>query len=275
MAGLATRERATPVTVSRKRSTRAGPLAGWSWRDARCAVKFGKQAGAWAVELRQNGMRIFVQDVILSRPQASTPGCTPARPRREERRRDDASSSPTSSSAGSAPTGTLSNRKRRSVARLQEFQHRRRLDRLRGLFTRVLKRVRFNRMWQVHNEWYAARPSDSACNGAEDQPIVNDERMDVEIDGATRASADAEDSPSCTAGQWNLAALEFVPGLATAAVVDAWLTAANDPRAVLSVTRAMHAAARARSTGGGDLEPPTEPRAPPHPPDGQEDISML
>ena len=52
-----------------------------------------------------------------------------------------------------------SKRKLKSAARLKEFQQSKRLAKLRGTLLRAMKRVRFDRMWRVHNEWYAARAS--------------------------------------------------------------------------------------------------------------------
>ena len=43
--------------VRRNNSKRVGPLVGWAWRDARCAVQFGKRQGAYGVELRPGKVR--------------------------------------------------------------------------------------------------------------------------------------------------------------------------------------------------------------------------
>ena len=65
----------------------------------------------------------------------------------------------------------LSQRRQRSMARLQEFQQNRRLlhCRLRKVALQVLGRMRHERMWRVYREWHATRDiSDSTRDGAED-----------------------------------------------------------------------------------------------------------
>ena len=122
----------------------------------------------------------------------------------------------------------VSKRKLRSAARLQDFQQARRLSRLRGILLRAVKRLRFDRMWQVHNEWYAARARsalayDSRVGGA--TPILESEAI-----GANRAEASVEQRSTAASNpssqQQDACSGDFVPGLPWAEVEGALRSAA-------------------------------------------------
>ena len=132
--------------------------------------------------------------------------------------------------------GVLSIRKQKSAARLLEFQRRRRI---RLLWRRVLQKFvhawRHERVWRVHNAWFAALPASADTAGP---PAPEAERMD-EDSGTTRAAnpagqgveGSASPPPMHAGGPspsgLNPAALEFSPGLAHAAVESAWFEAAT------------------------------------------------
>ena len=128
---------------------------------------------------------------------------------------------------GGPAATTVSKRKLRSTARLQEFQRARRLSRLRGILLHAIKRLRFDRMWWVHNEWYAARARSAlAC----DSHVGEATPMESEAIGATRAEASAEQRSTAasrsTPTLQEASSAEFVPGLPWAEVESAMRSAA-------------------------------------------------
>jgi len=267
----------------RTNGKRGGPFAGWTWRDARRAMQFGKREGAYGVRF-PNGVRYFFG---TRTQQGAEPGQQPAGDRRpatppldpSRARPPPASTSP--GQASSPPPGLLSKRKLKSVARLQEFQQRRRLlnCRLRKVALQVIKRLRFDRRWRVYREWHAAHgTSDSTRDGAEDSLR---ERMDVD-GGTNRAAAGAEEGnpgpafsarssgivgdkmdvePAQAPGErggegpppygLNASAPEFVPGFSMVDFEAAWSAAANDPR-FAKVLRQKQAAAYKRGQAAGE-----------------------
>ena len=122
-----------------------------------------------------------------------------------------------------------SKRKLKSAARLKEFQQSKRLAKLRGTLLRAMKRVRFDRMWRVHNEWYAARAiSARACDSRAGVATP----MGTEAAGATRAEASAEQRSAAASNPsfkpQDASGKDFVPGLPWAEVEGAWRSAAAD-----------------------------------------------
>jgi len=120
-----------------------------------------------------------------------------------------------------------SKRKLKSAARPKEFQQSKRLAKLRGTLLRAMKRVRFDRMWRVHNEWYAARAiSARAC----DSRVGEATPMEAEPVGATRAEASAvQRSAAASSSKPTLqeaSSADFVPGLQWVEVEGAWHSAA-------------------------------------------------
>lgn len=219
MAGRDARSATTDVRTAG--STRAGPLAGWTWRDARGAIQFGKRQGAYGVELRPGNVRFFLD---AARPGAASARAV-ARPARKAgpvaptRRRDAATLGDSA-----APPAALSKRKQRSAQRLQEFQQHKRTKLLwwRAL-AKVLKMCRHHRMWDVHNAWYATR---SASADAAGPPAPDTERMDVgssTMAKRKRAAEPAEQQPGARVeGGLRATAEEFAPGLPMAEVQRAW-----------------------------------------------------
>jgi len=112
------------VVTRRARSKRAGPLAGWAWRDARLAVQFGKRQGAWAVELRPTCARFLMERRCQ---QQSVSGPPAGGARRTDGRRDESSRRPAQpprldpKPTGTPDKGVLSKRKLKSATRLQEL----------------------------------------------------------------------------------------------------------------------------------------------------------
>ena len=220
--------RAAATIVSRRADPkRVGPLAGWAWRDARCAMQFGKRQGAWAVDFRADRVRFFLQDASSRwADQAAKMGGVKRRVK-----------PPPASAGGEAPPrraddkalgeskDTLSLRKQKSLLRLQEFQRRKVLRlRWRHILHKFARRWRHERMWQVHNEWYAARTALAETAGP---PAPETERMDEEPQlDASAAPAAAANGPRVGApGALDAAAPEFSPGLPMAEVERAWAAA--------------------------------------------------
>ena len=123
----------------------------------------------------------------------------------------------------------MNKRQEKSASRLKEYQQRKRLERLRRTLWRAVKRLRFDRMWRVHNEWYASRPSpapqahDSCDTGEATSP------MEAEAPGATREEATEGQRPEVFefgSEKAETAGFEFVPGLPNAEVESAWRGAA-------------------------------------------------
>ena len=123
---------------------------------------------------------------------------------------------------GAAP---VSKRKLKSAARLKEYQQAKRLDKLRGMVLRVMKRMRFDRVWRVHNEWYAARASPApvcdSCTGA-----ATPSAMETGAAGATRAEPSAGQRSSAASitpfTPQDASGADFVPGLPWVDVEGAW-----------------------------------------------------
>ena len=84
---------------------------------------------------------------------------------------------------------------------------------------KVVKMWRHQRMWNVHNAWFATQPAPAEAAGP---PAQDTERMDVG-NSATRAAAPADEQPRARAeGGLRATATEFAPGLPMAEVVAAW-----------------------------------------------------
>jgi len=235
---MASREsRAAVGSSPRPGANRGGPAVGWTWRDARRALRFGKQEGASGVVLKRGGETHFLFGARGRRNGRVEPEPPPPDGRREQRDHRAASQA-------SAPTGVLSKRRQKSAERLQEFQQSWRLRhcRLRKVVLRVLRRLRHERVWRVFREWHATRNVSNAAHSAAD-PALATERMDA--DGTTRAGDDVEMGASSGApsSQHRLegaplagsgldpTAQEFVPGLLLMEVERAWHAAADETTA--------------------------------------------
>ena len=189
--------------------------------------------------------------------QAGGPGQRPAHLRRQERAPptggNEALPTPRAPAhAGSEPSGTLSKRKQKSAARLKEFQQQKRLFLLwRRTLHKIARVWRHERMWRVHNAWYATRSASAEAAGP---PALDTERME-EDHSTTRAVEPAEMGESSSSagppraprsdgehaplqpgtgaagvpcgGGMNAAAPEFVPGLPMAVVEAHWRAAVD------------------------------------------------
>ena len=137
------------------RANRAG-LSGWAWRDLRHAIKLGKRHGASAVKLNKHGVEVFFcaansaagQQVPELQPSGNRPVGAPSNAARAGRAPQEA---PAPMDTGGPAVKPERMRKLKSAARLKEFQQSKRLAKLRGTLLRAMKRVRFDRMWRVHN----------------------------------------------------------------------------------------------------------------------------
>ena len=131
------------------------------------------------------------------------------------------------SEAGGTPEdsseGTLSKRKQKSALRLQEFQQRRRIFLLwRRVLHKIARSWRHERLWRVHNAWYATH---STSADSAEPPAPEAERMEKDR-GTTRAveSVELEQLPhglegvQPSGGGMNPTAQEFVPGWQAAEV---------------------------------------------------------
>lgn len=118
------------------------------------------------------------------------------------------------------PTVPKSKRKQRSEQRLLEYQQHKKLKLLwRRVFTKLAKMWRHQRMWNVHNAWFATRSASAEAAGP---PASETVRMDVDS-SANRASVPVEQQPAARAeGGLRAEAVEFAPGLPMAEVVSAW-----------------------------------------------------
>ena len=112
-----------------------------------------------------------------------------------------------------------------SVQRLQEFQQRYKVKLLwRRALRKVVKMVKHERLWRVHNAWFESSRARSAAEPA-GQPALDSERME-EDRGTKRAAEPAEQQPRTRAASGLRAvAADFAPGLPMAEVVAAWRTA--------------------------------------------------
>ena len=122
------------------------------------------------------------------------------------------------------PERPLSKRKQKSLERQQEFQRRKRLKlRWQHVLHKFARAWRHQRMWNVHNAWFATRSA--SADAAEPVPAHEIERMD-ENRGSKRAAEPAEQGaveaqPSQHASEsapqsgsgLNPTAQAFVPGL--------------------------------------------------------------
>ena len=213
---MAGREPRSAARACKAGSRRAGPLAGWAWREARRAMQLGRRQGAYGVELRQDNVRFLFDRntpaVVERRAVEQRPA--PAGQAAPQRRRNTATSS-------AEPPAALSKRKQRSLARLQEFQRLQRVKKLwRRALHKVVKMMRHQRLWRVHNAWIAAQPAPAEAAG---QPApASSGRMDVD-DSANRADEPRAEQPGeHAAGGLRVDATEFAPGLPMAEVVSAW-----------------------------------------------------
>ena len=149
-------------------------------------------------------------------------------------------------------------RKQNSALRLQEFQQRRRIFLLwRRVLHKIARSWRHERLWRVHNAWYATR---STSADSAEPPAPEAERM--EVDRGTKRAADpvepeqplrgSETRPPSGGGMMNPSALEFVPGRPQDAV-SSQPAVVEDTRHDLQVYEREDAAARARRRLDQDL----------------------
>jgi len=126
--------------------------------------------------------------------------------------------------------GKLSMRKQKSAKRLKDFQQRRRILLLwRRALHKAVRSLRFDRLWRVHNAWFATL---SASTDAVGPPASETERMD-EDRGTKRAAEPAEQTAGTKPAEQpsqsleggppsgdglNPSAQEFVPGWQVAGV---------------------------------------------------------
>ena len=98
------------AVTRRASSSRAGPLAGWAWRDARSAVQFGKRQGAWAVELRPACARFLFDAACGKQNGLFQHARRVARPGGQQRRGEGQARKPSSPASSTArpPTDSLS-----------------------------------------------------------------------------------------------------------------------------------------------------------------------
>jgi hypothetical protein len=250
------------VASSRRNdSKRGGPLAGWAWRDARCAIQFGKRQGAWAVDFRADRVRYF-----LGGPAFQVQG------KKQVERRDarhDGVQPPRQPSppADGAPPPP-SKRAQKSLERLQEFQQHKRIRlRWQRALRKVARRWRHQRMWDVHNAWYATLPAPADAAGP---PAPETERMDDDggsnraashagiSDGTAAVSTAHEPSPPPlqgldmlpSGGGLNPAAQAFVPVQQTAEVEHMQLTEAHEMAAARKRIRRQEVALRKELRAG-------------------------
>lgn len=243
---IVTRRRADPKTV--------GPLAGWAWRDARSATQFGKRQGAFGIEFRPKSVRFFFGA-------AMSDGADHHGQKRQSPRATRQAAPPSRQSSDQMDTGrsvTVSKRKQKSAARLQEYQQRV-LKKLRWqhFLTRFAKMWRHQRMWNVHNAWYATRSAPAEPAGP---PAIEPERTAEDSRSMSRAAEPVEQQPiealrsvgaavdgAASHGQGSQGLSEFqqeyCPWLSMAEVEVAWCAAvarsvwAESPRAPAFVNR--------------------------------------
>ena len=206
---MASANRDASVTDHRRSGRKpAGPLAGWAWRDARHAVQFGKRQGAWAVELRPTCVRFLIDENTKSQAAgrrkqprtgmgeatkvselaswASATVGTSTTPRASVH---DVHDGTPKKKKGKLASTRMSKRDERSHERLAKYQHKMRLRaRWRRFLRSFLSRWRHERMWRVHNEWYAAR---SATAEPAVHAALEPERM-LEDRGVKRAMEPAD-----------------------------------------------------------------------------------
>ena len=256
------------AVTRRASSSRAGPLAGWAWRDARSAVQFGKRQGAWAVELRPACARFLFdaacgkQDGLFQHARrVARPGGQQRRGEGQARKPSSPASSmarpPTDSPSASGTDAALpepvrvvaSKRKQRSAARSAEFHRRLRVrDRMRRLLQLFVSRYRYERRWSVHNAWYPTwATARSATADAAVPPALGIERMDED---SGHAAGPAEHRTTQLRPGLSPAASEFVPGTPTAVVERAACAAADEVES--GNARRAHAAARAAKAAAAE-----------------------
>ena len=222
--------RASVVVVRPANPKRVGPLKGWAWRDARDAIQLGKRQGAYAVEFRPSCVRYLLPEDTSSG--LVKPGChrrtgaDSVKPPRVDPPRDEAPPRRADDMMLDEPEGKLSKRKQKSKERLQEFQRRKRLS---MLWQRVLHKFarswRHERMWRVHNAWYATPSAPAEATGP---PVAETAHMDEEpVLEANTAPADAASSAAHGPPPHGSSAAtsEFAPGISMAEVQAAWSAA--------------------------------------------------
>ena len=157
------------------RANRAGPVAGWTWRDARRTLHFGKKEGATSIGLYRNGeARFHFPTLQLSASSAEgavgQQSGAPTQQQKQRANRVQPMQQPTTDTP--MESESLSNSQHKSAARLQKFN----LEmaailklKLRNFVLRALKRVRYERVWSVARPWikqHAARASGTVISSS-------------------------------------------------------------------------------------------------------------
>ena len=160
-----------------RRANRAGPVAGWAWRDARLVLQLGRQQKAASVVLRRNGEAHFhfpTQQLSASSIEKVVGQQRGAQTQQQKQRANRAEPKQQPTTDAPMERESLSNKQHKSAARLQKFN----LEmaailelKLRHFVLRALKRARHDRVWRVAGPALAARsanpvsPSPLKCRG--------------------------------------------------------------------------------------------------------------
>jgi len=173
---MATGGRDASAANVRRRANRAGPAAGWTWRDARRTLRLGVQEGVTSVVLHRNG------DARFNFPTAQMSACSTERvaagqqrgaqrqPQKQRANRTVPTQKPTDAPMGESES-LLNKKQQKSADRLQKYN----LEmaailglKLRLFMLRVLKRARHERVWSVARPFLKAQ----ATNPASPAPLI-------------------------------------------------------------------------------------------------------
>ena len=187
-----------------RHANRAGPVAGWAWRDARQALQFGRKEGATSIALCRNGeVRFHFPTSQLSACSAEQAVGQQRGAQTQQKQRANRAQ-PMQQPMHDAPTESepLSTKQQKSAVRLQKYN----LEmaailelKLRHFMLRALKRVRHERVWSVARPFLKAlatnpaSPTPLTCRG-EDKAA--DDKVQTGTKRAITASSTAMGSPS-------------------------------------------------------------------------------
>ena len=154
---MATRGRDASAANVPRRANRAGPAAGWTWRDARRTLRFGVQEGATSVVLHRNGEARFhfstaQMSAFSTEEAAGQQRGAQRQPQKQRANRTVPTQKPTNDAPVGESESLLNKKQQKSADRLQKYN----LEmtailglKLRFFMLRALKRARYKRVWSV------------------------------------------------------------------------------------------------------------------------------
>ena len=182
---------------ARHRANRAGPAAGWTWRDARRTLQFGKKEGATSIVLLRNGEARFAfptshKSAFSHEKVAGQRSAGPKQQQQQCANRAPPKQQLTTDVQMESETLNQNHKQQKSADRLQKYN----LEmaailelKLRHFVLRALKRVRHDRVWRIAGPTLAARAANAVHPPALMREGVQQQVAgDKESAGAKRAS---------------------------------------------------------------------------------------